>query len=1019
MKNKKVMLRGKMYFYQKEELIPQDKIVKIDKDVGKPKDISVKDVDTSLKIQTANPVKRKKYKISNPGKIKNNKKIYKSMNINKDIEDEASKYSGAEADKDIMPKNDEQVRDIINEHPEYNEKLNDPISQRIIGKPINRINRTAVNVNKNQVILKNKSNNISSHNKISQIKRTYKPDSYINQSDTKENENDIENQVENKSIVYINKKCINTRKKFSRRNIKEANMGLGRKVIDKTNDIVDEQSQNDSGAATISSGFKVVRGLKLSAEVFGTSQTISKGIVKGVKISFKGLKLTASIPTKIKNGELKKVVHNKISDIKLVSRRFVSANMNIRDYEVKKITVAAINYAKRDSVLAGKIIHKGSVKIADTLSNTDDMGLNSVAVGIKTVNLTGSVAGKSIDEVKHIKYIPGQINGVQTQVKHKINTAVNTAIQTGKVAEYTYQAVKTEVKKIKNDGIKASLKRYGQKWKKSVRYKAKTAVIKAGESVVTATFMGIKSVAIKVALPIIVASMFIIFFINMISGVGVATASIFSPFISNKSGKEINETEWLKDKIDSKRIELIENIQSIYDENLKKNNGKYDYVQIYSTNSAVLTAVKREDIAGGLYTTKKYIQLIQPIFHVMMLTKYELNADENEMTEVFNDIWDNINNVTIEKLEDQYCEEGIRDHDGLIHADLDTCPNHSEIKYHDSNAINAVMSTCDVPTYICKGHKDNLLICGKAEGLTETRTLTCKKIEHKHTQACYVTKGVFLIKTCPYEEHQHSEENGCYSVVIENHKHVEWKSETEPGCYATKYCTPDKKMTQACTNCEYTITCKGYAECLGHSILNIKIVQNSFDDLLYRYYGREIEELESRNDLSPEEKTYLNNLKDNYDICSEYIKVISEEMGVDINGIISYDDATLEEITSLACSYIGNPYVYGGTDIQNGIDCSAFVQYIYKQFGKELPRTSREQVKCGQVVGSIAEAKQGDLIFYADDSNHDGAITDDEVYHVALYIGDNKIVHASNEAPYPQGGIKISYVGTPYKIIRL
>jgi cell wall-associated NlpC family hydrolase len=94
-----------------------------------------------------------------------------------------------------------------------------------------------------------------------------------------------------------------------------------------------------------------------------------------------------------------------------------------------------------------------------------------------------------------------------------------------------------------------------------------------------------------------------------------------------------------------------------------------------------------------------------------------------------------------------------------------------------------------------------------------------------------------------------------------------------------------------------------------------------------------------------------------------------------------------------AYTFIGKKYVYGGTDPYNGIDCSAFTQYIYAHFGKSIPRTSSEQRSAGVEV-SYSEAQPGDLICYSG--------------HVALYAGGGQIVHASNSAPYPQGGIKTS-----------
>ncbi|MCI8896056.1 MAG: hydrolase [Lachnospiraceae bacterium] len=97
------------------------------------------------------------------------------------------------------------------------------------------------------------------------------------------------------------------------------------------------------------------------------------------------------------------------------------------------------------------------------------------------------------------------------------------------------------------------------------------------------------------------------------------------------------------------------------------------------------------------------------------------------------------------------------------------------------------------------------------------------------------------------------------------------------------------------------------------------------------------------------------------------------------------------DVVSYACQYIGNPYVYGGTDINNGIDCSAFVQQVFGHFGIKLPRVSYDQINSGKEV-SYENAQAGDIICYSG--------------HVAIYMGNGQIVHASNSAPYPAGGIK-------------
>lgn len=95
-----------------------------------------------------------------------------------------------------------------------------------------------------------------------------------------------------------------------------------------------------------------------------------------------------------------------------------------------------------------------------------------------------------------------------------------------------------------------------------------------------------------------------------------------------------------------------------------------------------------------------------------------------------------------------------------------------------------------------------------------------------------------------------------------------------------------------------------------------------------------------------------------------------------------------------AKEFIGNPYVWGGTSLTKGADCSGFVQSVFKHFGVSLPRSSREQVNVGTKI-SLADAQPGDLIFYAKGGT---------INHVALYIGNGQVVHASS----PKTGIRIS-----------
>ncbi len=101
------------------------------------------------------------------------------------------------------------------------------------------------------------------------------------------------------------------------------------------------------------------------------------------------------------------------------------------------------------------------------------------------------------------------------------------------------------------------------------------------------------------------------------------------------------------------------------------------------------------------------------------------------------------------------------------------------------------------------------------------------------------------------------------------------------------------------------------------------------------------------------------------------------------------------QIVNFGLKYVGNPYVWGGTSLTRGADCSGFVQSVMRNFGISLPRTSREQAKVGRAINS-SQMRPGDLIFYA---NSSGTIN-----HVAMYIGNGQIVHAASR----RSGIRIS-----------
>ncbi len=140
-------------------------------------------------------------------------------------------------------------------------------------------------------------------------------------------------------------------------------------------------------------------------------------------------------------------------------------------------------------------------------------------------------------------------------------------------------------------------------------------------------------------------------------------------------------------------------------------------------------------------------------------------------------------------------------------------------------------------------------------------------------------------------------------------------------------------------------------------------------------------------------------------VKAEYVEIVE---GLDTAITIAQATYGMEvselriEIVEYAKQFLGNPYVYGGTSLTNGTDCSGFSQGVMSNFGISIPRTSSAQSGSGTSV-AVSDMLPGDLVFYANSSGN--------VNHVAIYMGGGQVIHASN----PETGIRISdtYYRTP------
>lgn len=99
--------------------------------------------------------------------------------------------------------------------------------------------------------------------------------------------------------------------------------------------------------------------------------------------------------------------------------------------------------------------------------------------------------------------------------------------------------------------------------------------------------------------------------------------------------------------------------------------------------------------------------------------------------------------------------------------------------------------------------------------------------------------------------------------------------------------------------------------------------------------------------------------------------------------------------------FMGTPYKWGGNDPMNGIDCSAFVKYLYGQIGLNLPRTAAEQAKVGTPISRLEDLQKGDRLYFWSSSRG-------KIGHTGIYLGNGYFVHSSSN----NGGVSTDYLGS-------
>lgn len=131
-------------------------------------------------------------------------------------------------------------------------------------------------------------------------------------------------------------------------------------------------------------------------------------------------------------------------------------------------------------------------------------------------------------------------------------------------------------------------------------------------------------------------------------------------------------------------------------------------------------------------------------------------------------------------------------------------------------------------------------------------------------------------------------------------------------------------------------------------------------------------------------------------IYKKYVKVDRPEL-------IPYTKVIGEEIVDYGLQFLGTPYVWGGSDLRKGVDCSGFTQEVYKAFDVEISRVSYTQVKDGPTVAK-ENLRTGDLVFFDTVGKNNGGVS-----HVGIYMDNNKFLHSDGTH-----GVMVSDLNSPY-----
>lgn len=641
--------------------------------------------------------------------------------------------------------------------------------------------------------------------------------------------------------------------------------------------------------------------------------------------------------------------------------------------------------AKESVLIGGRAVAHTATKGAVTLAKR---GLPTIVGGTSAVALgVGSALGKSEDETVRGAgtLMTGVGYGIKTGVTvtkasgYAIKTAVNTTMS-------GVTAVAEEAEIVAAIGWKNSLRYARQR----IYKKTYDSVRKSIEETERAIVNIIKTISKKSVIPIVIilcvaiVSVAVTTPISVVGGLfsgtfsTIATVAQKIPIIGGlfKEVEEGDIVEYDIEKYLSDKDKGIPHLKEVYIKEVADywNSQDCDYLRVKTEGYSGV--VGRKDSVGGIeaairsvfYSDEELVRLIQPIFNAVVLTKYDLQPTDEQAEKVLKDIFNslfpkpkNISHTTITEHCGQsalfgtgiaYVDSGKCVKCGKVHNEIcsgvrSSCPHYSTY-YHSS-----YVCCCDSEWYTCQEIKANGGSGNNVQGLNgEIVMKGSEPLRIYGHWTGYAKKGYAGSNVCQI---QHFRQHGCSKLNQKDHiirvilmynssgtgEYTRWSTETDyPTAedYRNGYWIVDGEkyyIDEPCNNSEYHFECQGYDVCNGHKVILLNFNLSGYDKLVEENFTKPIQKLTDKGEeeLSEDEKSQLQSLKDGKELALEYLlqeneSLVAKSELYNIEWATKEEDLTSEQKTERerAISQVGK---VGG---------KTYIDWYYNQISKSPPK---------------------------------------------------------------------------------